>query len=360
VKKVFETRVECLQILAPDGNVDSELEPDLSNEDMDRMYRMMVLTRTFDGKALKLQREGRLLTYAPSLGQEAAQVASAYALSTEDWMVPSYREHGAYITRGVPLELLYEYWMGFEDGGRIPQEHNDFVVAVPVGSQTLHAVGIAWAAKIKNHRIAVLVYFGDGATSEGDVHEALNFAGVFKIPTVFFCENNQYAISTPRRRQCAAETLAQKAQAYGFEGIQVDGNDVLAVYHATTMALKKAKSDGGPTFIEAITYRMGAHTTSDDPKRYRSEEEVARWQALDPLERFRKYLEHKGTWSEEYEEEVQSWAKKEVERAVEIAEAHPVKPESMFQYVYERMTPNLVEQLEEFRQLQREVEHGKA
>jgi pyruvate dehydrogenase E1 component alpha subunit len=352
VKKVFETRVDCLQILAPDGSVDSELEPEISDDELDQIYRYMVLTRVFDSKALKLQREGRLLTYAPSLGQEAAQVASAYALSPDDWMIPSYREHGAYITRGMPLELLYEYWMGFEDGCRIPDDHNDFVIAIPVGSQSLHAVGIAWAAKIKNHKIATMVYFGDGATSEGDVHEAMNFAGVFNTPTIFFCQNNQYAISMPRHRQCAAETLAQKAQAYGFEGIQVDGNDVLAVYHATTSALKKAKSDGGPSFIEAITYRLGAHTTSDDPKRYRSEEEVQRWQALDPLKRFRKYLEQRSIWNIEYEEEVESEAKEKVEEAVRRAEAHTAEPESMFQYVYEQMTPNLAEQLEEFKRLQ--------
>lgn len=353
VEKVFEAGVECIQILSPEGGVSSELEPELSDHQLDEIYRYMVLTRVFDAKALKLQREGRLLTYAPSLGQEAAQVASAYALSPEDWMVPSYREHGAYITRGMPLELLYEYWMGFEDGSRIPEEHNDFVIAIPVGSQALHAVGISWAAKIKNHRIAVLAYFGDGATSQGDVHEAMNFAGVFSTPTVFFCQNNQYAISTPRKKQCAAETLAQKALAYGFKGTQVDGNDVLAVYQATSEAVKKAREGEGPAFIEAITYRLGAHTTSDDPKRYRSDEEVQRWQRVEPMIRFRKYLEHRGVWSREYEEDVQSEAREKVEHAVEIAEAHRAEPESIFQFVYENLTPELAEQLEEFREFHR-------
>ncbi len=338
--------VDWLQVLDPEGNVDKSLEPALDNETLEKFYRTMVLTRLFDDKALKLQRQGRMLTFGSCLGHEGCQIGSAFALEPEDWFFPYFREHGVQIARGIPLKFIYIYWMGSEDANmNLPPKN--FTVAIPVATQIPHAVGAAWAAKIKKQNIAVAVYLGDGATSEGDFHEGMNFAGVFKTPTVFICENNQYAISLPREKQTASKTLAQKALAYGFEGIQVDGNDALAVYSATKDALKKAKSGGGPTFIECFTYRLGAHTTSDDPTRYRQNAEVEEWKKKDPIKRFQIYLEKKGIWSQSYEEKLIKECTEEVERAVEEAEAYTPVVENMFKYVYAEMPSYLKEQMNE-------------
>ena len=338
--------MDWLQVLDPEGNVDESLEPALDNETLEKFYRTMVLTRLFDDKALKLQRQGRMLTYGSCLGQEASQIGSAYAMKAEDWFFPAFREHGVQIARGISMKLLYMYWMGSEDANMTLPPKN-FSVAIPVATQVLHAVGAAWAAKLQKQNIASVVYFGDGATSEGDFHEGMNFAGVFKTPTVFICQNNQYAISLPREKQTASRTLAQKALAYGFEGIQVDGNDVLAVYSATEAALLKARSGGGPTLIECFTYRLGSHTTSDDPTRYRKKEEEEEWRKKDPIKRFRIYLEKKGIWSQAYEEKTIKEASEEVEKAVEQAEAYKPGIENMFNYVYAEITPNLKEQMDE-------------
>jgi len=349
--KIKPKAVGLLQILGEDGSFDEGLEPKLPEEELRKLYYLMVLTRTFDERCLKLQRQGRMGTYAPAAGQEAAQVGSAYALKESDWLFPAFREQGALITRGLPLKNLLLIWMGNEEGNRIPEGLNIFTIAIPVATQIPHAVGAAWAAKLKGDEVAVLVYFSDGATSVGDFHEAANFAGVFQTPTVFFCQNNQYAISLPRSRQTAAETLAQKAYAYGFEGIQIDGNDLLAVYKATKEALDKARSGGGPTMIEAVTYRYGPHTTSDDPRRYRKDEEVEEWKAKrDPLKRFRLYLEKKGLWDEQAEAQAWEKAAAEVAQAVEEAEAAPQRDVAdIFKYVYAEMPQNLQEQLEELR-----------
>ncbi len=345
-QKIVDLSVEWLQILDPEGNVDTSLEPDIDKGTLERFYRMMVLTRMFDDKALKLQRQGRMLTYGSSLGQEATAVGSALALKPEDWFFPAFREHGVQIARGIPLKLLYIYWMGSEDAN-LDLPPRNFTVAIPVATQILHAVGAAWAAKIQKQNIASIVYFGDGATSEGDFHEGLNFAGVFKTPTVFICQNNQYAISLPREKQTASKTLAQKAMAYGFEGIQVDGNDVLAVYSATRTALEKARSGGGPTLIECYTYRRGAHTTSDDPTKYRQKAEVEVWEKKDPIKRLQIYLEKKGIWSRDYEEKLIKESTEQIEKAVEEAEAYKPVIENMFRYVYAQMPPDLKEQMDE-------------
>lgn len=345
-QKVLNLSVEWLSILDSDGNVDASLEPVLDNSTLEKFYRTMVLTRLYDEKALKLQRQGRMLTYGSCLGQEASQIGSAYAMRPEDWFFPAFREHGVQIARGIPMKSLYTYWMGSEDANMTLPSKN-FSVAIPVATQVLHAVGAAWAAKLQKQNIASVVYFGDGGTSEGDFHEGMNFAGVFKIPTVFICQNNQYAISLPREKQTASKTLAQKAMAYGFEGIQVDGNDVLAVYSATEAALSKAKSGGGPTLIECFTYRLGSHTTSDDPTRYRKKAEEEEWRKKDPIKRFRIYLEKKGIWSQDYEEKTLREASEEIEKAVEQAEAYNPPIENMFNYVYAEITPNLKEQMDE-------------
>lgn len=345
-QKILDLSVDWLQILDPEGNVDESLEPKLDKETLEKFYSTMVLTRIYDEKALKLQRQGRMLTYGPCLGQEASQIGSAFALSKEDWFFPSFREHGVFIARGLPLKFLYMYWMGSEDANMMLTPKN-FTVSIPVSTHVPHAVGAAWAAKIRKQNIVSAAYFGDGATSEGDFHEGMNFAGVFKTPTVFICQNNQYAISLPREKQTASKTLAQKALAYGFEGIQVDGNDVLAVYSATRAAVEKARGGGGPTLIECFTYRMGAHTTADDPTKYRKMAEVEEWKKKDPIQRFRIYLERKGIWTQDYEEKLLREAAEQVEKAVEEAEAFKPSVENMFKYVYQEMPPALKEQMDE-------------
>ncbi|HLC68761.1 MAG TPA: pyruvate dehydrogenase (acetyl-transferring) E1 component subunit alpha [Candidatus Bilamarchaeaceae archaeon] len=349
---VFQGKISHLQILDKDGKADPKLEPKLPQDLLLRMYTYMVLARAFDDKCLKLQRQGRMYTYAPLLGQEAAQIGSAAALEPSDWMFPTYRDNGSYLYRGVPMKDLMVYWMGAEKGFQFPKDQNNYTALIPIATQIPHAVGAAWAAKIKGDKIASIVYFGDGATSEGDFHAGMNFAGVFQVPCVLFCQNNQWAISVPRKKQTASSTIAQKALAYGFNGIQVDGNDVLAVYAVVHEALKKAREGKGPTLIEALTYRMGAHTTADDPTKYRTEEDVKHWQERDPVKRFQTYLKNKGYWNDELEKKTLERVKQEIEKATEAAEveAAKVNPEEMFQYVYHQITPRLEEQMEEMKE----------
>jgi pyruvate dehydrogenase E1 component alpha subunit len=285
-------------------------------------------------------------TYAPTLGQEAIQIGVAAAMERDDWLFPSYRELAASVIRGLPLANIYLYWMGNEEGSRIPEGVNVFPISVPVGTHLLHATGAAWALKLKRERIVVVCFFGDGATSEGDFHEALNFAGVFKTPNVFICQNNQYAISVPVSRQTASLTLAQKAIAYGFDGIRIDGNDIFASYVASKAALDKARSGNGPTLIEAVTFRLGAHTTADDPRRYRTEAEVEEWRKREPLVRFEKRLRSRRIIDDDFIEQVRIASEKEVEDAVGQAEAFPPPaPNDMFAYMFDEMPPNLREQL---------------
>lgn len=350
-KTVYEGKIEYLQVLDENGVADKQLEPTLEEALLRKMYESMVRTRTFDRKVVSLQRQGRCYTYVQSEGQEGCQVGSALALGKEDWIVPAFRENAVFMARGVPMAQQLLYWMGSEEGSRFAPDQYILPISIPVGSQTLHALGLSWAAKLKKEKRAAIAYFGDGATSEGEFHEALNFAGVFSTPTVFFCQNNQWAISVPRSRQTHAETIAQKAIAYGIEGLQVDGNDVLGCYLATKAALEKAYAGKGPTLIEAVTYRMSAHTTSDDPTKYRNPEEVEYWKKRDPIARFQTYLKGKGVWNDEYEKQVLDSATSEVEEAVKAAEAFRPNPEDMFKYLYAEMTPNLKEQMEEMKKL---------
>lgn len=341
---------DMFQILAENGRARPEREPSLPASDLQKLYSLMATTRAADLKALKLQRQGRMGTFAPSLGHEACQVGSAFALQRKDWVFPYFRDLGTYITLGLPLKNYYLYWMGNEEGMRIPADLNIFTISVPVGSQLPHSVGCALAMKYRKEQAAVVAYFGDGATSEGDFGEALNFAGVFRTPNVFICFNNQYAISTPVRQQTAAKSIAEKATAFGFNGIRADGNDVLAMYSLTREALEKARTGGGPTLIEAFTYRMGNHTTSDDASRYRMEAEVNEWSRRDPIERFRLYLKDKGLWDETFESRVQREAEDLINKAVEEAESTPPpRPEDLFIHTYEEMTPELNNQLAELR-----------
>lgn len=338
---------KMFQILKPDGKLQPGMKSPLSDPETFNLYQKMVFIRLADQRALMLQRQGRMGTYAPVWGQEACQVGSACLLQKEDWVFPAFRELGATLMMGVPLRTIYLYWMGYEEGSRAPEEINVLPVSIPVGTHPLHAVGTAWAAKIRGDQIVTVAYFGDGATSKGDFHEAMNFSGVFKTPTIFFCQNNQFAISVPRKIQTASETIAQKAIAYGIEGIQVDGNDLFAVYAVTREAIQKARSGGGATLIEGVTYRFGPHTTADDPTKYRKEEEIESWKPLDPLIRLRLYLKERGLWKEDIENQITERAQKEIDQAVKEAEAVPVpEVEEIFKYVYLEMTPQLKEQME--------------
>ncbi len=337
---------ERLRVLDETGGIVAGLDPGLADAELRTIYERMVRTRAADAKALKLQRQGRLGTYPPSRGHEACQVGLASAMAGEDWLFPYFRDLGMYITLGYPLADYYHLWMGNEAGLKTPEGLNVFPIAIPVASQIPQAVGAGLAAKYRKLPIAIVTTFGDGATSEGDFHEGLNFAGVYRTPNVFFCLNNQFAISVPRARQTAAATIAQKAVAYGFPGVQVDGNDVLAVYAAAREALANARSGRGPTLIEAFTYRMGDHTTSDDAARYRSKEEVQEWELRDPLLRFRLHLAKKALWDEAYEKAVQDAAVEFVEKAVAVAEARPAAaPEDLFAFTYAAMPPELEAQL---------------
>jgi pyruvate dehydrogenase E1 component alpha subunit len=335
------------QMLKPDGTLHPEMKPPLDDQETFHLYQKMLFIRLADQRALMLQRQGRMGTYAPIWGQEACQVGSASVLQKRDWVFPAFRELGASLMMGIPLKTVYLYWMGNEEGSRAPEGINVLPVSIPVGTHPLHAVGTAWAAKIRKDNIVTIAYFGDGATSKGDFHEAMNFAGVYKTPTIFFCQNNQFAISVPRKIQTASETIAQKAIAYGMVGIQVDGNDLFAVCAATKEVIDRARSGGGPALIEGVTYRFGPHTTADDPTKYRSEEEMEPWKPLDPLVRLRFYLKEKGLWNEEVEKRLTEEAQQEIDQVVKEAEAVPApEVEDIFKYVFSEMTPQLKEQME--------------
>ena len=342
--------LERLSILDEKGKLDKSLEPDMPDELLLKLHRAMVSGRRFDERLLNLQRQGRIGTFAPITGQEAAQLGAVATLRPDDWMVPCFRETAAEVWRGRPMENVIVHLAGYDEAGRPEDERNDLPMAIPVGSQTLHAVGLACAMKYREKDSVAMTFFGDGATSEGDFHEAMNFAGVFQAPVIFVCQNNQWAISIPRSKQTRAETLAQKALAYGMPGIQVDGNDVLAVYAAVKEAVDRARAGGGPTLVECETYRMMMHTTADDPKRYRSEEEVDAWKGRDPIVRFQKYLKAKKLLKDTDIKKIEEEIKAEIQTAVERAEAlmkNLGDPLDMFSHTYAELPPNLVEQKEE-------------
>lgn len=323
--------VEYLSILDADGNLDSALEPPIPPDELKRLHRAMLLARRFDERMLRLQRQGRIGTFAPIKGQEAAQLGSVSALRRADWMVPSFRETASMLWRGWPMEKLLVFFAGYLEGGRPADDQRDLPVCIPVGTQLPHAVGLAYAAQYRGDDAVVMVYCGDGATSEGDFHEAMNFAGVWHVPLVFVVQNNQWAISVPLKKQTHSRTIAQKALAYGFPGVQVDGNDILAVHAASREAVERARRRDGPTLIECVTYRLGVHTTSDDPTKYRSAEEVAAWERKDPLTRFSAYLGKRNLLDGGLEAELDE----EIARAVRAFEATgPADPLTMFDHAY--------------------------
>ena len=341
---------KMLQILDKDGNVDKELEPKIDEKRLLEAYRVMLLTRTADEKSIRMQRQGRLGAYPPSKGQEASQVGPAMALTNEDWMVWAFRELGALLMRGAPLWRTMLYWMGNEEGSNYGDGVRITPSSVPVGSQIPHAVGMSFASKYRKEKGVALCFFGDGGSSEGDFHEGLNFAGVMRTPTIFLCQNNQWAISLPREKQTASKTIAQKAVSYGFPGILVDGNDVLALYSATKEAVERARRGEGPTLIESFTYRLSDHTTSDDATRYRTEQELKYWTERDPIDRFRIYLIRRGIWDDAKDKDLAAELGQFVEGEVKKAEDFP-KPtlDDVFGHTYAVMPENLRSQLDHHR-----------
>jgi len=346
--QIYNAVTERLEILDPTGIVDEDLMPDLEPDRIRGIYRDMVRMRAMDEKALKLQRQGRMGTWPPIKGQEAIQAGVAYAMEDDDWLLPAFREHGIMLLRGVPGHLIYAYWAGDERGSSYPEGVRVFPVAVPVGSQWQHGTGVGLSLKSRGENAVAVTLGGDGSTSEGDFHEAMNCAGVFQSNSVFVIQNNQWAISIPLHQQTAAETLAQKAHAYGIPGIQVDGNDVFAVYSVTREALERARNGGGPTLIEAVTYRLGDHTTADDASRYREDEEVAEWEGRDPILRLRHYLEARDLWDEVEEQAQQASAHEWVDEQVAALEAMPPQdPSDIFSHMYADLPPHLAEQMAE-------------
>jgi pyruvate dehydrogenase E1 component alpha subunit len=314
------------------------------------LYRAMVLTRVFDAKAIALQRTGKIGTFASALGQEAIGVGAASAMRADDVLVPSYRDHAAQFVRGVTMVESLLYWGGDERGSAFAGPRGDFANCVPIGTQVCHAAGAAFAFKLRREPRAAVCLFGDGATSRGDVYEGMNVAGVWSLPLVMVVNNNQWAISVPRRLQTAAQTLAQKAIAAGIEGRQVDGNDVIAVRDAMEQALAKARAGGGPTLIEAATYRLGDHTTADDATRYRDADEVREHWAFEPIARLRSYLARIGAWDKGREEALLRECADEVNRAVDayLAVAPPAV-DAMFDCLYATLPPAMQPQLDEAR-----------
>src|ERR1700759_4173875 len=351
--------LEPVQLIAPDGMPTAEVRysRELPAETTCWLYEMMVVTRDVDAEFVNLQRQGELALFASCCGQEAAQVGAAACLRKTDWLFPQYRERGVDVGRGIPPGHVGAAWRGTWHGGLDFTKKCCAPISVPIGTQTLHAVGAAMAAQRLGEDSMTVAFLGDGATSEGDVHEALNFAAVFKAPCVFYVQNNQWAISVPLRSQTVAPSIAHKAIGYGMPGVRVDGNDVLACYAVMAEAAARARAGGGPTLIEAITYRLGPHTTSDDPTRYRSQEELDRWQMLDPIPRYRTYLENQGLWSERLESPVDARCKRLGSHPRGAVFAAPdIDIDEVFTSVYAEMTPGLEAQRQQLRtEIRREV-----
>ncbi|KAB2330474.1 pyruvate dehydrogenase (acetyl-transferring) E1 component subunit alpha [Cytobacillus depressus] len=340
---------ELIRRIGEDGELIGDKILELSNGELRELYSKMLIARLFDERAFRLQRQGRIGTYPPYSGQEASQIGSTFLLEKGDWLFPYGRDLAACFTFGKDMKSALLYAMGHKDGSKVPQDLNIFPLAIMIPPQIPQAVGAAWASKLKNEDRVALTTFGDGATSKGDFHEGLNMAAVLEAPVVFFCQNNKWAISVPIEKQMATETIAQKAIAYGMKGVRVDGNDVLAVYDVTKEAIIRARNGEGPTLIEAVTYRVGPHTTSDDPTRYREESTAEEWRTTrDPIQLFKNFLIKRGIWSEQEEVQVVEDMKNEINIAIREAEATTKTTISdIFDHVYETPTADLVMQKRE-------------
>ena len=323
--------------------------PDISEDKLIKAYKDMLFAREADLMTVNYQRQGRIYTYPPNYGQEAISAAVAQEMREDDWLVPAFRELGAYLAKGATLQEMFMYFMGYEDGSLFKEAKNFVPISVPIASQLVHAAGIGYEINYRKKDQVVYTFVGDGGTSEGEFHEALNFAGVWDAPVVFIIQNNQYGISTPVKLQTRSDNLAVKAVGYGIKGIQVDGNDFFAMTKAVKEASKHARDGKGPVLIEAVTYRRGAHTTSDDPTKYRTQEEEDEWGLKDPLTRMKKYMIENNLWSEEEEEKLLPQYKKEIDRHFTAAEEYGEYPvEDVFKYMYSDMPDDLKSQQVEY------------
>lgn len=352
LKTAAVCEIKRLEILGADGSVDAALAPKLDKDQLLKIYRLMFQIRAFDERAILLQRSGRLGTYPMITGQEATQCVPPLLLKPADWCVPTYRGGGVYFARGMQMRYALLYWAGDDRGTHFPEGSNDMMFSIPVGTHLTQVAGLAWGEKLKGKGGVAMTYCGDGTSSKGDLHEALTFAGQFKLPAIYIIENNGWAISVPRSRQAASQTLAQKAWGYGVEGVQVDGNDALAVYEATRQAVARARKGDGPTLIECETYRMGHHTTADDATRYRDSKVVEGWAKKDPIARFKKLLVAKKLWDEKKEKDLAAKTKAWIDAEVKAYEETPApNPLNMFSDNYARAPWHLVEQRAELEEL---------
>ncbi|MFO0763163.1 MAG: thiamine pyrophosphate-dependent enzyme [Byssovorax sp.] len=350
---------DVIKVLRDDGTLDPARDPGLSSDEVRRLYRACLLTRRLDERLIALHRQGRIGFHIGSLGEEATILGSAYALRAEDWILPCYREFGAALLRGMPLARYLDNMFGNAADpakGRQMPDHACYrpahyaSVSSPIGTQITHAAGVAWAAKIKKDDVVALAYFGEGATSSADFHNGINFAGVFKVPAVFVCRNNGWAISVPAGRQTATETFAEKGVAYGVPGVRVDGNDLFAMIHATRAAVASASRGEGPTLIEALTYRLEGHSTSDDPRAYRAEAELLPWKQLDPLPRLRRHLEVCHGFREADDQAMVAEVDAEIRAEVTAAGERAIPAiDSLFDDVFADLPWHLAEQREHLR-----------
>ncbi|MGE3171997.1 MAG: pyruvate dehydrogenase (acetyl-transferring) E1 component subunit alpha [Planctomycetota bacterium] len=352
---------DLLTIIDKNGKAEKGKDPSLPKDELQRLYRLMVTTRLLDERGLALQRQGRIGFYLQSTGQEASHIGAACALQDSDWLFPAYRQPGILLLRSVPLDKVVSEWFGNDGdtskGRQMPvhysfREANFVSISSPIGTQLTQAAGAGMAARIRGDDTCFMTFCGDGGTSSNDFHTGLNFAGVYKAPVVFVCENNGWAISVPLHKQTASDSMAIKAQAYGMPGVRVDGNDVLAVYRVCKEAVDRARRGDGPTLVETVTYRMASHSSSDDAARYRDADEYEAWKKKDPILRFQLYLKQKKLWDEAFETEVTETAKAAIAEAVKTAEARSNPPAStMFEDVYMNQTPQLKEQQQQLQDL---------
>lgn len=348
--EVYTEEVDTLSVLSPDGKiVNKDLLPELSDDQLKEIMYRMVFTRTWDDRAVNLGRQGRLGFYAPVSGQEATMVGSEFALEKDDFVCPGYRDMPQIVWHGLPLYQAFLYSRGHQHGGQIPEGVNVLMPQIIIGAQILHAMGIAMGYKLKKQKQVVITYTGDGGSSEGDFYEGLNFAGVYKLPAIFFVQNNGYAITTPFSKQTAALSIAHKAVAAGIKGVKVDGMDVLAVIKAVRDAAERGRNGEGATLIEAVTYRFRPHSLSDDATKYRTKEEEGEWSEKDPIARFAKYLEAKGLWTEEDTARVKEEAKAKVNEQIKKAEqTEKMTVPGLIDSMFEHTPKHLEEQKADF------------